>query len=117
MKLPAATQVEHTRQRQDASHRAFMSSQAKRKLSARGMSGDAHPVEVEFSTTVIRSIAQSVKGAANIFKAAWPSAARISHAAVFNIPSGHACGFERMAKMARIGQVILGSPIAAVNKE
>jgi len=60
---------------------------------------------------------QSVVRAADIFKRAGPSAARIADAPVLNIPCGHSVFFERIAEVACIGKIVPGPPKAAVNEE
>src|SRR5262249_50889943 len=61
--------------------------------------------------------AQGTVGAADIFKASRPSSARVSHTAILDIPGGQACTLQRVTEMAGVSQVILGAPVAAMDKE
>ena len=90
---------------------------AERKVAAGGVSGDAELFEVEFGERIILVRKQSTVGAADVFKCSGPSAAGIAHAPVFDVPRGDAGLLKRMAKMPGVSQVVLGAPVAAVNKE
>ena len=81
------------------------------------MSGDAELFEVEPGNGIIFVFAQRTVGAANVLKCSGPSAAGIAHATVLDVPGGDAGLLERVAKMSGVNQVVLGAPIAAVNKE
>src|SRR5215831_10554808 len=117
VKVPTAPQIEYAGQGQHARDGALMRREAQGKLSARGMSGDAHSAQIELGVAIVGLPAQSTVGAADIFKASRPSPARISHTAILDIPGGQARTLQRMTEMAGVGQVILSAPVAAMNKE
>src|SRR5262249_13263903 len=77
------------------------------------MTGHAQSFQVTFA----RMSTQKLVRGSDIFKCSGPSPATISDSSVFNIPGCDSSLGQRGTQMSCIIQIVLGSPVAAVNKE
>src|SRR5258708_20410558 len=56
-------------------------------------------------------------GGAYVLESGRPSAPRISHPPILHVPARNACLVERIAEVARVAEIVLGSPVAAMYEE
>src|SRR5215510_11977292 len=77
------------------------------------MTGHAQSFQVTFA----RMSTQKLVRGSDIFKCSGPSPATISDSSVFNIPGCDSSLGQRGTQMSGIRKIVLGSPVAAVNKE
>src|SRR5215472_5275554 len=68
VQLPTASKIENAGERQDSSYRLLKPSQTERKLSSRGVSGNAEPVHVELGGAFAMMFSQRVEGPANVLE-------------------------------------------------
>src|SRR5262249_38565319 len=81
------------------------------------MPGHAYSLQIELSQTVLLMSVEQAVGAAKVFKRPRPSATGVSHAPIFHVPRCHTDLLECVAKVPRVGEVILRAPIAAMYEE
>lgn len=117
MQLPGAMQVYDAREREHMRNGPLKSGEAESEVASGGVAGDAEVVQVEPGDGIVFVLAQSVVGAADVFKRSRPAAAGISHATVLHIPGRDAGVFQRVAKMTGVSKVVFGAPETAVDKE
>jgi hypothetical protein len=117
VQLPGAAKVEHTGESERSRYRSLECGEAQSKVASGGVSGHAEPLEVEPGEEIILVYVQSTVSAADVLKGARPAATRISYTAILHVPGCDAGFFQRMAKMAGIGEIVFRAPVAAVNKE
>jgi hypothetical protein len=64
---------------------------------------------------ISKKLSHSVAGFLDIVKRSWPSAARVADSPILDVRYRDAFSGQRSAQMARVMQVVLGSPESSVN--
>src|SRR6476620_395620 len=114
MQFPGAPEVHHAGERNHVSHFALVGGKAQRKLTARRVSHDQTSLPIK--SVWFLDVRQMMVRADDVLNTSWPSAAGISHAPVFDIPSSEPRLGQGGAKVPGVFQVVAGAPKSAVNE-
>src|SRR5215469_9392133 len=117
VQFPGAAQVENAGKREDSRRGLLESGKGKSELASSGMACDTNSIDVEARSFAGRFGAKKLIGAADVGEGAGPSATRIAHATVFDVPAGDAAHFQRVAEMAGVSEIVFRAPVSAVNEK
>src|SRR5579862_393860 len=95
------------------SYAGFVRGEAKRKLASRGMAHHYHSLRIEVARAC--ALHQKVVRRADVSEGLRPSSARISNSTIFEVGRGQPLGGESGAQVAGMIQVVLCTPVSAVD--